>query len=164
MQNAVAIRSRFERDYCAGGVWQAERRPGRLQPRGNNAMAPRKAGRRPQGSGVPPAEHHAEESQIVLPALLAGGREFDFAFVDANHRFDWLLVDLFLLGRLLRPGTVIFLDDYQLPGVARAINFFVTNVGWSLEVVGDADPLHQWAALRTSSDPDDRPFSYFVDF
>ena len=33
-------------------------------------------------------EHHGEESQIVLPRLLAEGGRFDLAFVDGNHRFD----------------------------------------------------------------------------
>jgi hypothetical protein len=59
---------------------------------------------------------------------------------------------------------VIFVDDYQLPGVARAAAFFVTNLGWQLEEVSPADDLHQWAVLRTSEVPDERPFDHFVDF
>jgi len=31
--------------------------------------------------------------------------------VDGNHRFDAVFVDLYYLGRLLRPGGVMFLDD-----------------------------------------------------
>jgi hypothetical protein len=49
-------------------------------------------------------EHHEEESQLALPRFLGEGRTFDVAFVDGNHRFDWVFVDLFYLGRLLRPG------------------------------------------------------------
>jgi predicted O-methyltransferase YrrM len=109
-------------------------------------------------------EHHAEDSQTALPRLLAEGRRFDLAFVDGNHRFDYVFVDLVYLGRLLRPGGIAFLDDYQLPGVARAAAFFVRNLGWTLEEVSPADEHHQWAVLRTSRLPDTRPYDHYVDF
>jgi predicted O-methyltransferase YrrM len=109
-------------------------------------------------------EHHAAESQLALPRLLGEGRSFDFAFVDGNHRFDGVFVDLYYLGRLVLPGGIIFLDDYQLPGVARAASFFVSNLGWTLEEISAADDLHQWAVLRTSAVPDTRAFDHFVDF
>ena len=109
-------------------------------------------------------DHYAEESQSVLPRFLGEGRRFDMAFVDGNHRFDWVFVDLFYLGRLLRPGGVVFVDDYQLPAIVRATGFFVSNVGWTVESVSSDDRLHTWAVLRTSEAPDTRPFTYFVDF
>ena len=109
-------------------------------------------------------EHHEEESQLALPRFLGEGRTFDVAFVDGNHRFDWVFVDLFYLGRLLRPGGIVFLDDYQLPGVARATLFYQTNLGWRLEEVSAPDDLHQWAILRTAVVQDTRPFDYFVEF
>ena len=109
-------------------------------------------------------EHHPEESQIVLPRLLGAGQSFDLAFVDGNHRFEWVFVDLFYLARLIRPGGVIMVDDYQLPAIARAASFFLTNRGWKLESVSPADDLHQWAVLRTAMEPDTRPFTHFVDF
>ena len=73
--------------------------------------------------------HHAEESQLALPRLLGEARVFDLAFVDGNHRFDGVFVDLVYLGRLVRPGGIVFLDDYQLPSVPRAVSFFLTNLG-----------------------------------
>jgi predicted O-methyltransferase YrrM len=109
-------------------------------------------------------EHFAEESQIVLPRLLGEGRRFDLAFVDGNHRFDFVFVDLFFLGRILRPGGTVFVDDYQLPGLARAAAFFLRNVGWTLELVSPEHELHRWAVLRTNEAPDVRPFTSFVDF
>lgn len=109
-------------------------------------------------------EHHAEESQIALPRFVGEGRSFHLAFVDGNHRFDGVFVDLFYLGRLVLPGGIIFLDDYQLPGVARAAGFFESNVGWTLEEVSAADDLHQWAVLRTPTVPDARPFDHYVGF
>ena len=109
-------------------------------------------------------EYHAKESQIVLPRFLSEGRCFDFAFVDGNHRFDSVFLDVIYLGRLVRPGGIVFLDDYQLPAVARVVSFCVTNRDWMLEELSPADPLHQWAVLRTSDAPDTRAYDFFVDF
>jgi predicted O-methyltransferase YrrM len=109
-------------------------------------------------------DHYPEESQVVLPRLLSERQSFDLAFVDGNHRFDSVFVDLFYLGRLLRPGGVVFIDDYQLPGVARASAFFANNVDWTLESSSPDDHFHRWAVFRTNTKPDARPFTYFVDF
>jgi predicted O-methyltransferase YrrM len=109
-------------------------------------------------------EHHAEESQIALPRFVSQGRRFDLAFVDGNHRFDAVFVDLVHLGRLLRPGATVLLDDYHLPGIARAASFFQANLGWTLEEVSTIEDRHHWAALRTSTTPDTRPFDHFADF
>ena len=73
-------------------------------------------------------EYRAEESQFALPRFLGEGRRFDLAFVDGNHRFDGVFLDLVYLGRLVRGGGIVFLDDYQLPAVARAVSFCTTNL------------------------------------
>jgi len=109
-------------------------------------------------------DHFADESQVVLPRLLGEGRRFDLAFVDGNHRFDFVFVDLFYLGRLLRPGGVVFVDDCQLPGITRAMAFFMRNVGWTMELESSDHEGHHWAVLRTNEAPDSRPFTHFVDF
>ena len=109
-------------------------------------------------------ELHAEESQLVLPRLVAEGRRFDLAFVDGNHRFDGVFLDLVYLGRLVRGGGIVFLDDYQLPAVARAVSFCTTNLGWTLEEVSAPDELHRWAVLRTPQIPPERRFDHFVEF
>ena len=75
-----------------------------------------------------------------------------------------MFVDLVYLRRLVRPGGILFLDDYQLPAVARAASFFVTNLGWTIEEAETVDTLHRWAVLRTSEGSDDRGFDHFVDF
>jgi predicted O-methyltransferase YrrM len=109
-------------------------------------------------------EHHAEESQIALPRFLGEARSFHLAFVDGNHRFDGVFLDLVFLGRLVRAGGIIFVDDYQLPAVARAVSFCITNLGWTLEEVAAAGDLHRWTVLRTSTVADTRPFDYYVEF
>ena len=109
-------------------------------------------------------EHHDEISQITLPAFLKEGREFDLAFVDGNHRFDSVFVDLFYLGRLLRRGGVIVLDDYNLPGIRRAVSFFLTNLDWRVEEESPREDDHHWVVVRTASTADSRGFRHFVDF
>ena len=105
-------------------------------------------------------EHHSELSEIVLPQFLKEGRRFDLGFVDGNHRFDGVFLDLFYLGRLVRKGGILILDDYNLPGVRRAVAFFLTNLGWTVE-----DAINDYAVvLRTAPHEDKRDFRYFVDF
>ena len=109
-------------------------------------------------------EFHAEESQILLPRFLSEGRRFELAFIDGSHLFDRVFLDLIYLGRLVHPGGIIFVDDYQLPAIVRAVSFCLTNLGWVLEEVSPADEHHQWAVLRTARDPIPRSFPHFVDF
>jgi predicted O-methyltransferase YrrM len=108
-------------------------------------------------------EHHEEESQIALPRLLAEGRLFDFAFVDGNHRFDRVFLDLYYVGRVVRRGGIVILDDYELPAIAKAVAFFLTNRGWELVDVSDGD-RHRWAVLRTRNAEGEPPMAYFVEF
>jgi Methyltransferase domain len=86
---------------------------------------------------------------VVLPRFVAEGRRFDLAFVDGRHRFEAVFVDLYYLGRLVRPAGVVFVDDYQPPTVARATSLISTELSWAIEDVSDPDEHHQWAVLRT---------------
>ena len=116
-------------------------------------------------AGVSPlVEYHDEPSQIVLPAFLKEQRQFDFGFVDGNHRFDSVFLDLYYLGRLVREGGIIALDDYNLPGIKRAVSFFLTNLGWTIVETSPASDRHHWIVLRTSLTEDTRHFRYFVEF
>ena len=116
-------------------------------------------------AGVSPiVEFHAELSQLALPAFLKEGRRFDFGFVDGNHRFDSVFLDLFYLGRLLRRGGVVMLDDYDFPGIRRAVSFYVTNLGWHVEETSQGGDNHQWIVLRTAEGEDSRHFRHFVEF
>jgi methyltransferase family protein len=61
----------------------------------------------------------------LLPRLLAEGRRFDLAFLDGNHRFEGVFLDLIYSGRVLKAGGIVFFDDTQLPGVRRAVDFCI---------------------------------------
>lgn len=109
-------------------------------------------------------EFYEEESQITLPRLLAEGREFDLAFLDGNHRFEGVLLDLVYSGRLLKESGVVFVDDVQLPAVVRAVNFCLKNLDWTSEDQG-GEGVHEWMVLRTG--PREaylHPYADFVDF
>jgi predicted O-methyltransferase YrrM len=109
-------------------------------------------------------EFHPEESQLALPRFLAEGRRFDLAFVDGNHRFDGVFLDLIYAGRLLRRGGIVFVDDLQLPSISRAASFCVRNLGWIPEEESQEDGRHHWAVFRTPHTADQRPFDHYVDF
>jgi len=105
-----------------------------------------------------------QPSEFILPKLTEQGRTFDFAIVDGNHRFDGVFLDLFFLEKLIAPGKMIFLDDYQLPGIRKVVDFFVKNLEWTLEEVSESSKYHQWAVVRTRSERLDRAYDFFVDF
>ncbi|MFO0703047.1 MAG: class I SAM-dependent methyltransferase [Candidatus Andersenbacteria bacterium] len=109
-------------------------------------------------------EFHEEPSEFVLPRLLKAGESADFAVVDGNHRFEHVFVDLFFLGSLLKPGSLIFLDDLQLPGIRKAVSFFTKNLGWKVEAESNTSVNHHWCTLRTRTKVLERKFDSFTDF
>jgi predicted O-methyltransferase YrrM len=74
-----------------------------------------------------------EESQLALPRLVAEGREFDLAFVDGDHRFEGVFLDLYFMTRLVRPGGVVVVDDMWMPAVRTAVAYVEKNLGATLE-------------------------------
>lgn len=110
-------------------------------------------------------ELHAAESQIVLPRLLDEGRRFDLAFVDGNHRFEAVFLDLIYAARLLEERAIVFVDDTQLPGVRRALSFCLANLGWTVEDEGAEGDAHAWTVARTGPyEAFARPYESFVEF
>jgi predicted O-methyltransferase YrrM len=74
-----------------------------------------------------------EESQLALPRLVAEGREFDFAFIDGDHRFESVLLDLYYMTRLVRPEGLIVVDDMWMPSIRMAVAYVEKNMGLTLE-------------------------------
>lgn len=108
-------------------------------------------------------EFFGEKSQIVLPRLLDENRKFDLAFVDGNHLFDYVFLDLFYLGQLVKNGGIIFIDDYDKPGIKKAATFFIRNLGWKIEEKG-SEKNREWLVMRTSEKGDTRHWQDFIDF
>jgi predicted O-methyltransferase YrrM len=74
-----------------------------------------------------------EESQLALPRLVSEGREFDFAFVDGDHRFEGVFLDLYFMTRLVKSGGVVVVDDMWMPSVRTAVAYVERNLGAALE-------------------------------
>ena len=106
-------------------------------------------------------EHISDVSEIVLPQFLKEGRCFDLGFVDGNHHFEHVFVDLFYLGRLVRKGGVIILDDYDVSGIKSAVSFWVKNAKWEIvDTFGDGHSV----VLRTSEEVHHWDFRDFIAF
>ena len=73
-----------------------------------------------------------ERSDDALVRLIGEGLRVDLALVDGSHLFDYALVDLFLVDRLLDVGGVVVVDDLWMPGVRRAAAFFLSNRAYTL--------------------------------
>jgi len=68
-------------------------------------------------------EFHEQPSELMLPRLLSEGRQFDFAYIDGNHEFDGAFVDFFYVHRMLKPGGVFVIDDYNLHPVRLTCDY-----------------------------------------
>jgi predicted O-methyltransferase YrrM len=77
-----------------------------------------------------------EESQLALPRLVREGHEYDFAFVDGDHRYEGVFLDLYFMTRLVRPGGLVVVDDMWMPSVRLAVAYVERNLGAAL--VSDA--------------------------
>ena len=52
-------------------------------------------------------------SHLQLPSLIESGIQFELAFIDGWHTFDYTLIDFFLIDKMLHPGSyVVFHDGY----------------------------------------------------
>jgi predicted O-methyltransferase YrrM len=88
-----------------------------------------------------------EESQLALPRLVREGREFDLAFIDGDHRFESVFLDIYFMTRLVRPRGLIVVDDMWMPAVRLAVAYVERNLGATL--VPDALPdAFRWRRPR----------------
>jgi predicted O-methyltransferase YrrM len=68
----------------------------------------------------------------ALSDLIRDQAEFDFIYIDGNHRFDDVIVDFYLSDQVLRPGGLIALDDLWMQSVRTAANFIGHNCAYKL--------------------------------
>jgi hypothetical protein len=66
---------------------------------------------------VAPFAHRVEKiksrSAPALQALIAAGRRFDLAYIDAGHRYDDVMADSLAVWKMLEPGGIVIWDDYE---------------------------------------------------
>ena len=60
----------------------------------------------------------------------------DLIYIDADHTFNSVHHDITEFWDLLRPGGVIFGDDYNdtWPGVKEAVNLFAENINKEVHI------------------------------
>ena len=104
-------------------------------------------------------EFHARPSVALLPQL--AGRSFDFAFVDGGHHYSTVFCDVWLLHPLLRPGSIVVLDDVWFDDVRRVCAFAEKHLGYRVHSEYPAGPGEQPLLRAYAVDPverDDRRF------
>jgi predicted O-methyltransferase YrrM len=76
---------------------------------------------------TPLVEFHDEPSYRALGRLEAAGERIDFAFIDGWHTFDYVMVDFFLVDRLLKVGGVVVLDDTFYPAIRKVARYIAMH-------------------------------------
>ncbi len=70
---------------------------------------------------------HEDSSHVALPRLLAEGRRYDYALIDASHKFDLTLIEVFYADQMLDVGGYMVLDDRPWPMVGGVVAFLEKN-------------------------------------
>jgi len=96
-------------------------------------------------------EFHEDPSYQYLARLTEEHVKIDFAFIDGNHSFDYVLVDFFLIDKLLEPGGIVVLDDFSYPSIRNVCRYFLLNL--SYKCIGPQSrklpELAQWQRLAS---------------
>ncbi len=79
-------------------------------------------------------------SYRALAELEGSGQRIDFAFIDGWHTFDFCLVDLFFIDRMLNVGGVVALDDANWPAIRKVCRFVKTNLAYSVVEASYSEP------------------------
>ncbi len=89
------------------------------------------------GVGAMVRLHEAYDHE-ALPLLLADGVRAGFVFLDGNHVFDSVMLDLYYAQKMLAAGGVIVLHDLWMPAVQHAAAFWAANLPVEPVSVSDA--------------------------
>ena len=97
--------------------------------------------------------------------------------MDGSHRFHEVVVDLYYLRRIVRPGGLVVLDDDWTPSVRTAARYYERNLGWTAVPGAFADGTYwnlgrdpraeavpRCRALRLPDRLTEPPFEQFLPF
>jgi hypothetical protein len=73
-------------------------------------------------------EFSGAPSYQYLSRLAEEDVKIDFAFIDGQHTFDYVLVDVFLVDKILKPGGIIIIDDFGYPSIASVCRYVLLNL------------------------------------
>lgn len=74
------------------------------------------------------------KSEQRLPMLYEAGERFDLIFIDGDHSYEAISIDLEWSWKLLNPGCMIILHDISLPGTIQACKEFEEKMGINFTV------------------------------
>lgn len=96
-----------------------------------------------------------EPSHAALPRILVemerDEQQLDFAFIDGEHLFDYVMVDFFYVDKMLRQGGVIVFDDMWMEAVQKVVSFATTNLRY--EKVGFPEAWNLAVLQKAGDDP-----------
>jgi predicted O-methyltransferase YrrM len=64
---------------------------------------------------------------LALPELVEQPIQFDLAYIDGMHTFDYTLLDFFYIDKLLKVGGIVGFNDCALPAVRRVLGFVLSH-------------------------------------
>lgn len=106
--------------------------------------------------GIDPesVEFRTGKSRDIFQAAGKADEEFDFIFIDGNHKFRYVTQDL-CWARQLRPGGILCLHDYEpgFPGVMLATDRFL-QANPNYEVIDHIERLIVLHKTRPSTRPE----------
>lgn len=82
-----------------------------------------------------------EYSDVGLTQLWREGVTLDFAYVDSTKVFDILLVDTHLIGKMLRVGGILVMDDVGFPGIRKLVRLLAQMPQWEIHAVHGPAPI-----------------------
>jgi len=87
-------------------------------------------------------------SYAATDILLASDLRFEVIYIDAHHDEDEVYGDMRRCWKLLRPGGIMFGDDYlhNEPGVLKAVNRFAAETGLYLST-----QVEKWALQKPAA-------------
>jgi predicted O-methyltransferase YrrM len=92
-------------------------------------------------------------SYRALAELERTGQRIDFAFVDGWHTFDFALVDLFFIDRILNVGGVLVFDDAEWQAIKKVCGFLSANLAYiPLGVGGSGAELLSKPSIRKGAE------------
>jgi len=105
--------------------------------------------------------HIAEFSHFALPSLCKQQKQFDFIFIDGDHKFDGILIDFYFSAMLLKDqGYILFHDTWMR--ATKLVTAFVENNRDDFRVVDT--PLHNLHMIQKVKQQDARNGMYHREF
>lgn len=115
-----------------------------------------------EAAGLQHAFTHIEDfSHFALPELCHKQEEFDFIFIDGDHKFDGILIDFYFASMLVKTGGYILFHDTWMRST-RLVNRFVEKNRHDFKTIDV--PLSNLHLIQKIRDTDPRDGMYFQEF